>query len=403
MEYRQLGHSGLRISALTLGTMTFGGRGGFSAVGATGIDGARRQVDMCLDAGVNLIDTADVYSGGLAEEITGEVIKGRRDTLLLSSKVRMAMGDGPNDAGLSRQHIIAGCEASLRRLGTDHIDIYHVHEWDGQTRLEETLSALNSLVSAGKVRYLAASNYAGWQLMKALAVADSHGFERFAAQQVYYSLEARDAEYELVPLAVDQGLGILVWSPLAGGLLSGKYRRNGSPESGTRQVSGDVERAAGQDQGEALRHGRDTRRHRRGARRVARAGRAGLAARPAGRDVGDHRGAHRRAAPRQPGRGVAAAQRGRASGTRQGERAGADLPVLASAQHRRRPSRPRRPGAARAVPAWRGVAPTGVAGDPASSGACDGTSATAGLRWRPAWISGHSGLVTGPRKGTLVL
>jgi aryl-alcohol dehydrogenase-like predicted oxidoreductase len=238
MEYRQLGHSGLRISALTLGTMTFGGRGGFSAVGATGIDGARRQVHMCLDAGVNLIDTADVYSGGLAEEITGEVIKGRRDTLLLSTKVRMAMGDGPNDAGLSRQHIIAGCEASLRRLGTDHIDIYHVHEWDGQTRLEETLSALNSLVSAGKVRYLAASNYAGWQLMKALAVADSHGFERFAAQQVYYSLEARDAEYELVPLAVDQGLGILVWSPLAGGLLSGKYRRGGSPESGTRQVSG---------------------------------------------------------------------------------------------------------------------------------------------------------------------
>ena len=238
MEYRQLGHSGLRISALTLGTMTFGGRGGFSAVGATDIDGARRQIDMCLDAGVNLIDTADVYSGGLAEEITGEVIKGRRDTLLLSTKVRMAMGDGPNDAGLSRQHIIAGCEASLRRLGTDHIDIYHVHEWDGQTRLEETLSALNSLVSAGKVRYLAASNYAGWQLMKALAVADSHGFERFAAQQVYYSLEARDAEYELVPLAVDQGLGILVWSPLAGGLLSGKYRRGGSPESGTRQVSG---------------------------------------------------------------------------------------------------------------------------------------------------------------------
>jgi aryl-alcohol dehydrogenase-like predicted oxidoreductase len=238
MEYRQLGHSGLRISALTLGTMTFGGRGGFSAVGATDVDGARRQVDICLDAGVNLIDTADVYSGGLAEEITGEVIKGRRDTLLLSTKVRMTMGDGPNDAGLSRQHIIAGCEASLRRLGTDHIDIYHVHEWDGQTRLEETLSALNSLVSAGKVRYLAASNFAGWQLMKALAVADSHGFERFAAQQVYYSLEARDAEFELVPLAVDQGLGILVWSPLAGGLLSGKYRRDGSPESGTRQVSG---------------------------------------------------------------------------------------------------------------------------------------------------------------------
>jgi aryl-alcohol dehydrogenase-like predicted oxidoreductase len=239
MEYRQLGRSGLRVSVLTLGTMTFGGRGGFRAVGSTDVEGARRQVDMCLDAGINLIDTADVYSGGLAEEITAEVIKGRRAALLLSTKVRMPMGDGPNDAGLSRQHIISGCEASLRRLGTDHIDIYHVHEWDGQTRLEETLSALSSLVTAGKVRYLAASNYAGWQLMKALAVADSHSFERFAAQQIYYSLEARDAEYELIPLAVDQGLGILVWSPLAGGLVSGKYRRNSSPEGQARQLSGE--------------------------------------------------------------------------------------------------------------------------------------------------------------------
>jgi aryl-alcohol dehydrogenase-like predicted oxidoreductase len=239
MEYRQLGRSGLRVSALTLGTMTFGGRGGFRAVGATDVEGARRQVDLCLDAGVNLIDTADVYSGGLSEEITGEVIKGRRDSLLVSSKVRMSMGNGPNDAGLSRQHIIAGCEASLRRLGTDHIDLYHVHEWDGQTRLAETLSALDALVASGKVRYLAASNYAGWQLMKALAIADSRGFERFSAQQVYYSLEARDAEYELVPLSIDQGLGILVWSPLAGGLVSGKYRRDASPTGETRQLSGE--------------------------------------------------------------------------------------------------------------------------------------------------------------------
>jgi aryl-alcohol dehydrogenase-like predicted oxidoreductase len=238
MEYRQLGRSGLRVSALTLGTMTFGGRGNFGAVGETDLAGARRQVDMCLDAGVNLIDTADVYSGGLSEEITGEVLRGRRDSVLLSTKVRMSMGDGPNDAGLSRHHIISGCEASLRRLGTDHIDIYHVHEWDGQTRLEETLSALDFLVTSGKVRYLAASNYAGWQLMKALAISDARGYERFAAQQIYYSLEARDAEYELVPLAIDQGLGILVWSPLAGGLVSGKYRRSGSPSSGTRQVSG---------------------------------------------------------------------------------------------------------------------------------------------------------------------
>src|ERR1700751_2976189 len=238
MEYRQLGRSGLRVSTLTLGTMPFGGRGGFSAVGATDVDGARRQVDLCLDAGVNLIDTADVYSGGFAEVIVGEVITGRRDSLLLSTKVRMSMGPGPNDAGLSRQHIIAGCEASLRRLGTDHIDIYHVHEWDGQTRLEETLSALDSLVTSGKVRYLAASNYAGWQLMKALAISDARGYERFAAQQIYYSLEARDAEYDLVPLAIDQGLGILVGSPLAGGLVSGKDRLSGSPSSGTRQVSG---------------------------------------------------------------------------------------------------------------------------------------------------------------------
>jgi len=239
VEYRQLGKSGLRVSALTLGTMTFGGRGGFSAVGTTDVVGARRQLDMCLNAGVNLVDTADVYSGGLSEEITGEIITGRRDSLLLSTKVRMAMGGDPNDAGLSRHHIIAGCEASLRRLGTDHIDLYHVHEWDGQTRLEETLSALDALVTAGKVRYLAASNYAGWQLMKALAVADARGYERFAAQQVYYSLESRDAEYELLPLAIDQGLGVLVWSPLAGGLVSGKYRRAGSPADGTRQVSGD--------------------------------------------------------------------------------------------------------------------------------------------------------------------
>src|SRR3984957_4373372 len=238
MEYRQLGRSGLRVSPLARGTMTCGGRGGFRAVGATDVVAGRRHLDLCLDAGVNLIDTADVYSGGLAEEITGEVITGRRDSLLLSTKVRMPMGSGPNDAGLSRHHIISGCEASLRRLGTDHIDIYHVHEWDGQTRLEETLSALNALVEAGKVRYLAASNYAGWQLMKALSVADAHGYERFAAQQVYYALESRDAEYELVPLAVDQGLGILVWSPLAGGLLSGKYRRNASPAEGTRQLSG---------------------------------------------------------------------------------------------------------------------------------------------------------------------
>jgi aryl-alcohol dehydrogenase-like predicted oxidoreductase len=237
MEYRALGQSGLRVSVLTMGTMTFGGRGPFADVGSTDVGEAERQVDMCLDAGVNLIDTADVYSGGLAEEILGQVLRGRRDRVLVATKVRMSMGRGPNDSGLSRHHVIAGCEASLRRLGTDHVDLYQVHEWDGRTPLDETLDALDLLVRSGKVRYVGASNYTAWQLMKALGTADRLGLPRFVSQQVYYSLQAREAEYELIPLAVDQGLGVLVWSPLAGGLLSGKYRRNHKPPAGSRQLS----------------------------------------------------------------------------------------------------------------------------------------------------------------------
>src|SRR5919109_5044423 len=225
MDYRQLGRSGLRVSALALGTMTFGGRDDFANVGSTDVAGARRQIDLCLDAGINLFDTADVYSAGLSEEILGEALDGRRDRVLLATKARMPMGDGPNDAGLSRHHLIASCEASLRRLRTDHIDLYQVHEWDGATPLDETLEALDTLVRSGKVRYVGCSNYAGWQLMKALGVSERRGLERFVSQQIYYSLQARDAEYELVPAAIDQGIGILVWSPLAGGLLSGKYRR----------------------------------------------------------------------------------------------------------------------------------------------------------------------------------
>lgn len=225
MEFRRLGRSGLRVSTLAMGTMTFGGGDVFGNVGRTDLAGARRQIDMCLDAGVNLIDTANMYSAGAAEEILGQAIAGRRDQLLISSKVRMAMGGGPNDEGLSRHHILEQVEASLRRLNTDHLDIYHVHEWDGLTPLEETMETLDSLVRSGKVRYLGVSNYSGWQLMKALCVADTHGYERFVSNQIYYSLESRDAEYELVPLSLDQGLGIMVWSPLAGGLLSGKYRR----------------------------------------------------------------------------------------------------------------------------------------------------------------------------------
>jgi aryl-alcohol dehydrogenase-like predicted oxidoreductase len=237
MEYRPLGNSGLRVSALTLGTMTFGGRDNFAAVGSTDVAAATRQVDLCLDRGVNFIDTANVYSAGVSEEIVGETIKGRRDRVVLATKARMPMGDGPNDAGLSRHHLIAECENSLRRMQVDHIDLYQVHEWDGETPLEETLAALDALVQSGKVRYVGISNYAGWQLMKALAIADSYGFVRPVTQQIYYSLQARDAEYELVPIAVDQGIGILVWSPLAGGLMSGKYRRDQEWPAGSRHLT----------------------------------------------------------------------------------------------------------------------------------------------------------------------
>jgi aryl-alcohol dehydrogenase-like predicted oxidoreductase len=237
MNYRQLGSSGLRVSAFALGTMTFGGRDRFAHVGSTDVSGAARQIDRCLDRGINLIDTANVYSHGVSEEILGKVLEGRRNRVLVATKARMPMGDGANDAGLSRHHLIAECEASLRRLATDHIDLYQVHEWDGQTPLEETMEALDTLVRSGKVRYVGCSNYAGWQVMKALGTSDRHGYQRFASQQIFYSLQAREAEYELVPLALDQGLGILVWSPLAGGLLSGKYRRGQAGPEGARQLT----------------------------------------------------------------------------------------------------------------------------------------------------------------------
>jgi aryl-alcohol dehydrogenase-like predicted oxidoreductase len=238
MDYRPLGSTGLQISALTLGTMTFGGEGNFKNVGATDVAGAKRQIDMCLDAGINLIDTADIYSTGKAEEIIGEALSGgKRDDVLLASKVRFRMGEAPNMAGLSRHHIISGCEASLRRLQTDHLDLYQVHEWDGQTPLEETLGALQHLLDSGKVGYIGASNYASWQLMKALGIAERDQLPRFVSQQIYYSLQERSAEYELLPLAVDQGLGTLVWSPLAGGLLSGKYRRGQDAPEGSRHVT----------------------------------------------------------------------------------------------------------------------------------------------------------------------
>jgi aryl-alcohol dehydrogenase-like predicted oxidoreductase len=237
MEQRQLGASGLRVPALTLGTMTFGGRGNFANTGSTDLEGARRQIDMCREAGVTLIDTADVYSGGLSEEIVGEAVESFRDEVLLATKVRFPMGRRPNDAGLSRQHVIEGCEASLRRLRTDRIDLYQLHEWDGQTPVEETLGALEHLIAQGKVRYVGCSNFTAWQMVKALGVADLRGLPRFVSTQVYYSLQERTIEHEILPACLDQGLGVLVWSPLAGGLLSGKYRRGTPGPEGSRHLT----------------------------------------------------------------------------------------------------------------------------------------------------------------------
>jgi aryl-alcohol dehydrogenase-like predicted oxidoreductase len=239
MEYRLLGRSGLKVSAITLGTMTMGGKGDFAQVGNVGLKEARRQIDLCIDAGVNLIDTADVYSAGASEEIIGEALGGKRKGgVLIATKARFAMGEGPNDSGVSRYHLIRACEASLKRLRTDVIDLYQLHQWDGETPLEETLEALDSLVRRGLVRYIGCSNYSGWHVMKALGISEREHRQRFVSQQIHYTLEAREAEYELLPLAIDQGLGILVWSPLAGGLLSGKHRRNQKTPKGTRQLAG---------------------------------------------------------------------------------------------------------------------------------------------------------------------
>lgn len=238
MEYRQLGNSGLRVSTITLGTMGFGGTGFAENVGKIDVDGARREIDIARDAGVNLFDTADVYSSGMSEEILGKALGSNRDDVLVASKVRLPMGDGPNDAGLSRHHILRSVDATLSRLGTDYLDLYQLHEWDGQTPLEETLSALDDLVRWGKVRYIGVSNFAAWHMMKALWTADRKGLTPFVSTQVHYSLQTRDIENEIVPVAVDQGIGMLIWSPLAGGLLSGKYRRGVDAPAGSRHVEG---------------------------------------------------------------------------------------------------------------------------------------------------------------------
>jgi len=235
MDYRQLGRSGLKVSALSIGTVTFGHSGVW---GNTEIADAQRQVDLCIEHGVNLIDTSNAYNKGRSESMIGDVLTdGRRDKMLVATKVRFSMGDGPNDRGLSRHHIIQQAEASLKRLKTDAIDLYQVHQWDGQTPIEETMEALDTLIKQGKVRYIGCSNYSAWHMMKALWAADKAHYQRFVSQQIYYSLLGREAEYELIPAGFDQNVSVLVWSPLAGGWLSGKYTRNSAPESG-RQAEG---------------------------------------------------------------------------------------------------------------------------------------------------------------------
>lgn len=239
MEYRTLGNSGIRVSVITLGTMTFGGVNQFSKAGTMGIKEAREALAFCADSGINLLDTANIYSCGKTEELFGEALNGKRPgDMLIASKARMPVGTGPNEEGFSRHHIIKECEKSLKRLKTDVIDIYYMHEWDGLTPLEEMLETLDTLIKQGKIRYIGCSNFSGWHTMKALGVSSSKNLQRFITQQIHYTLEAREAEYELLPISVDQGLGTLVWSPLAGGLLSGKYTRNSSPIEGTRITQG---------------------------------------------------------------------------------------------------------------------------------------------------------------------
>jgi aryl-alcohol dehydrogenase-like predicted oxidoreductase len=238
LQYRTLGRSGLQVSTLTLGTMNFGGKGPYDMVGSNDVTDAKRRFDMLIDAGVNMVDTADVYSSGESESIVGEAIKGKRDKLLLATKVRGPTGDGPNDRGLSRHHIKRACEASLKRMGTDHLDLYWAHGWDGVTPLEETLRAFDDLQREGKINYFGVSNWSGWHIMKALGVSERDGLIRPVAQQIHYTLQSREAEYELLPIAMDQGVSIFVWSPLAAGLLTGKFTRENPNPEGNRWSKG---------------------------------------------------------------------------------------------------------------------------------------------------------------------
>ncbi len=236
MKTRFLGNTGVRVSELCFGAMTFGGKGYWTYVGQVQQKEADELVNTAIDGGINFFDTADVYSEGLSEQILGKALGDKRKDIILATKVRSRTGPGPNDVGLSRKHIIDSCNGSLKRLGTDYIDLYQVHSFDPKTPLEETLGALDDLVREGKVRYIGVSNFTGWQLMKALSISEKQNLERFVTLQALYSLIARDLENELAPLSLDQKLGILPWSPLGGGFLTGKYRRGKPRPEGARRT-----------------------------------------------------------------------------------------------------------------------------------------------------------------------
>jgi aryl-alcohol dehydrogenase-like predicted oxidoreductase len=239
MEYRQLGDSGLKVPVLSFGTATFGGGNKFFKTwGNTDVADAKRLVDICLEHGANFFDTADIYSDGLSEKILGEAIKGKRSRLLLATKGTFPFGQGPNDYGSSRFHLTETLNASLKRLNVDHLDVYYLHGFDGTTRVEETLKTLEEFVSSGKVRYIGASNFSGWHLMKSLGIAEKYGWSKYAAHQVHYSLIDREYEWELMPLGLDQKVGAIVWGPLSGGRLGGKFNRNNPKPANTRQVLG---------------------------------------------------------------------------------------------------------------------------------------------------------------------
>lgn len=248
MEYRLLGASGLEVSVLSFGTMTLGGEGRFAAMGNVQVEEARRLVDICLEAGVNLFDTADIYSFGKSEEVLGQAIGAHRKDIVLATKVFVRLEPGTNKSGLSRRHILEACDASLRRLGTDYIDLYQAHNFDSLTPLDETLRAFDDLIRAGKIRYAGCSNYSGWHLMKAHSVSERLGIARYISQQINYSLLARDAERELVPAGLDQRTGIMAWSPLQFGLLSGKFRRGQDKPSESRLNSLDAPGTVDQEQ-----------------------------------------------------------------------------------------------------------------------------------------------------------